>query len=334
MIFFKTKEQPEISDEIVAYDPATLARLPVRKGEVIRAFESLGNRRAARIVERIPAREGVLDAGEVDRLLVSVHCEMQRMSEEFQHGRRVFELLSPLLEAVAPGRRGRPLRVVDLGCGTGFVLRWLAANARFRQEVELIGADYNAALVAEARRLADAEGLNCSFVVANAFGLEEPADVFITTGVVHHFRGDALTRFFRQHEEAGAAAFMHFDFQPSPFAPVGSWLFHFVRMRQPLARHDGVLSAVRAHEASTLLRAAREGAPGFRTSMYATRLWGTPIRRAFHALVGTRPELWEGFVCALGRRASWLASPLGVASENVRDASSEGVRGEAGGASA
>src|SRR6185436_464818 len=104
------------------------------------------------------------------------------------------------------------------------------------------------------------------------FALSEPATVFLTTGVIHHFRGPALVDFFRQHEQPHAAAFLHFDFQPSLLAPLGSWLFHAVRMREPLARHDGVLSAVRAHTAATLVGAAREGAPGYATGMYATRL--------------------------------------------------------------
>lgn len=307
-MLFKTKEQPEISDEIVAYDPSTLARVGVRKSDVERRFESVGNARAVRIVRSIPERGGFLDPEAVDRLLVTVHCEMQSMSEEFQHGRRVLELLTPLLDAFESedGARGRRLRVVDLGCGTGYVVRWLAARGNLNQRAELIGADYNAALVAEARRLAEEEQLQCSFVVANAFRLAEPADVILSTGVVHHFRGGGLTELFRQHEASPARAFVHFDFQPSPIAPLGSWLFHRVRMRQPLARHDGVLSAVRAHTGDELLSAAREGAPAFRASVYSKRLWGTPVPRAFHALVGARGSLWDAFVKALGRRASRL----------------------------
>ena len=130
--------------------------------------------------------------------------------------------------------------------------------------------------------------------------------MLLSTGVLHHFRGRALVELFRQHESSSAAGFLHFDFQPSPIAPLGSWLFHRIRMRQPLARHDGVLSAVRAHEASTLLDAVREGAPSFRTSMYATRLWGTPVPRAFNAVVGAREGVWERFTRALGRRAARL----------------------------
>ena len=86
---------PEISDAIVSFDPETLQRRPVVKSQVLEQFSQLGNRKAARIVERIPDRDGVLDADAVDRLLVTSHCEMQRMSEEFQHGKRVGELLKP-----------------------------------------------------------------------------------------------------------------------------------------------------------------------------------------------------------------------------------------------
>lgn len=297
---------PEVSDVIVAFDAETLRRVPVVKSEVVREFAALGNRQAARIVERIPERDGALDPEAVDRLLVTAHCEMQRLSEEFQHGRRVAELLRPLLRALREGGLRGPLRIVDIGCGTGFVVRWLAAHEPLGDEVELIGADFNAALVGEARRLAEAERLPCSFVVANAFRLEQPAAVYLSTGILHHFRGPALNELLRQHGRPETCAFVHFDFHASPLAPLGSWLFHAVRMREPLARHDGVLSAVRAHGSRDLLAASREAAPGFVSAIYGTRLWGLPVPRVFHALVGIRPPFRESFLRHMGRRVASL----------------------------
>src|SRR5262245_10810091 len=182
-------EAPEISDLIVDFDPATLARRPVRKQAVLDVFTASGNRRAARIVSSLPERDGLLDPDAVDRLLVRVHCEMQRISEEFQHGQRVAALLHPLLAALREEGHEPPLRVVDVGCGTGFVVRWLAARGALGPDVELIGADYNRALVDEANRLAAAEKLPARFVNANVFALSEPATVFLSTGVIHHFRG-------------------------------------------------------------------------------------------------------------------------------------------------
>jgi SAM-dependent methyltransferase len=298
-------ERPEISDLIVDYDVDTLARRPVRRAEVVERFRREGNERAARIVEGLPATGGVLDPGAVDRLLITVHAELQRISEEFEHGRRVVELLSALLAALRERGAPRPIRVADVGCGTGFVIRWLAAHTEL-SDVELVGVDYNAALVAEARRLAAVEGLRCRFEVANAFQLAEPAAVFLSTGVLHHFRGNALARFFAAHELEAAQAFAHFDFQPGLLANLGAWLFHAIRMREPLSRHDGVLSAVRAHAPAALLSAAREGAPRFATSLYSTRLGRTPLPRAFATVLGVRPGLRQPLERALGGRAARL----------------------------
>jgi SAM-dependent methyltransferase len=301
-------ERPEISDLIVDHDPETLARRPVRKAEVVDLFRRLGNARAARIVEALPDDGGVLVAAAVDRLLIRVHAEIQRLSEEFEHGQRMLEILAPLRAALDASGVAPPFRIVDVGCGTGYVVRWLAANAgvALGHDVAFVGADLNGALVEEAKRLAAAEGLACAFVQANAFRIAEPATVYISTGVLHHFRGESLDRFLAQHELPSLAAFFHFDFQPSLLSPIGAWLMHVARMREPLSMHDGVLSALRAHTGPALLAAARRAAPSFATTLYGTRFG--PLPRAFHTLVGIRPHRKEAFERALGRRASRLGA--------------------------
>jgi 2-polyprenyl-3-methyl-5-hydroxy-6-metoxy-1,4-benzoquinol methylase len=300
-------DSPEISDRIVAFESHTLKRRPVAKADLIREFREINNPRAVRIVETLPATaNGVLDATEMDRLLVTVHCEMQRMSEEFQHGRRMAQILNPLLESIRTDAPTHRLRVVDIGCGTGFVLRWLAAHRAVPDDVELIGADYNPALVAEAQRLALAEKLSCQFKVANAFQLDEGASIYISTGILHHFRGRELIDLFAQHSRPETRAFLHFDFHQSWMAPFGSWLFHAARMRQPLAKHDGVLSAIRAYTSEELLAAAREGAPEFMSAVYGTRLWRLPFPRAFHSLVGVLPAYHAAFIENMGGKVAAL----------------------------
>lgn len=291
----------EISDAIVSFDAKTLARQPVFKSEIIKQFAAKGNRTAVEIIGKIPARDDVLETSAVDEMLVTAHCEMQRISEEFQHGRRVAELLKPILKTLRDSGLCRKVRIVDIGCGTGFVLRWLAAKKAL-ENVELIGADFNHALVNEAKRLAAAESLDCEFTVANAFELHQPADIYLSTGILHHFQGAALAELFRGQNRAETYAFVHFDFYNSPFAPFGSWLFHAVRMREPLARHDGVLSAIRAYKSDILLETARRAAPDFATAIYGIRLWRLPIPRVFHSLVGIRRELRAEFRENLGRR--------------------------------
>ena len=254
----------------------------------------------------MPATDGVLDPEGVDGVLVRSHRELQRLSEEFQQGLRVRELLVPTI-ALLRARGVSPIRIVDVGCGLGYLVRWLAAKGELGDDVQLVGCDYNAALLGEARRLAELEGLRCELVVGNAFTLDQPGHIFTSTGVLHHFRDEGLVSFFREQARE-AQAFFHFDIDDSWLAPIGSWLFHRARMREPLARHDGVLSAIRAHSDRTLVDAARRGAAGFRVAMYRVPPRWFPIIRVLRPVVGVREELWEDWRAALGSDARLLRS--------------------------
>jgi len=299
----------EISDAIVSFTPGALGREPVYRDALVASFRQEGNYRAARIVAGIAVdSHGALEERAVDGLLIRAHCEIQRVSEEFLHGERVAQLLLPVIESLRAAGASRPIRVVDIGCGTGYVLRWLASRGAVGADVELIGADFNPALVAAATALAEEESLACRFLVADAFVLDEPAAIFLSTGVLHHFRGASLASFFAQHAGPETRAFLHFDFQPSVIAGVGAWVFHVLRMREPLSRHDGVLSAQRVHSAETLMTAAEAAGPDFCTAIFGARLWRLPIPRVFHTLAGVRPELREPLLERLGPR---MASRLG-----------------------
>jgi hypothetical protein len=161
-----TEEQPEITDLIVSHDPVTLERLPVHKESVLDTFGSFQNRQAIAVVRAIPDHNGFLDRVAVDRLLLTVHWEMQRLAEEFFQGHRVSELLGTVITALRAQGFQRPVRVVDVGCGIGYVIRWLAARTTLpSQGIELAGVDLNSTLIREAARLATAENLPCRFLL-------------------------------------------------------------------------------------------------------------------------------------------------------------------------
>lgn len=299
--------QPEITDLIVQHDPETLQRLPVRKQEVLEVFARFGNRKAVRTIQALPESGGILDDRHIDREIVQTHWEMQRLAEEFYQGQRAWELLRPVLASIRAAGVQETLRIADVGCGIGFTVRWLAANVPLQKyNIELLGVDLNSTLIKEANRLAALESLPCRFLHCDAFSPDVSAHIFMSIGVVHHFRDDSLLGFLRRHEQPGAQAFLHFDFQPWFLAPWGSLFFHYLRMRTAIALHDGVLSAARAHDAETLTAAARTALPGFASGIYGARIWNTPAPRVFHTLLGLRRELVVELRHQLGRRIGRL----------------------------
>lgn len=299
----------EISDLITDWDPVTGARRPVAVAGVANRLRAVGDRRAARIVEQMPAADGVLEPASVDRLLVRVHTELQRLGEELHMVQRFVEILRPVLTAARAAGAG-PLTVVDIGCGLGYAVRALAASSVLGADVQLRGADFNPVLVAEATRLAADEGLRCDFVAADAFGLPEDATVYISSGLMHHFPAAALPAFFLAQDRPGTAGFVHYDIAATRLAPVGAWLFHRARMREPLGRHDGVASARRAHDDRTLMAAAGQVA-GMEAFLFEPVRHTNPFCASMRPVVGIRPELMEGVRRALGRRARGLVGADG-----------------------
>jgi SAM-dependent methyltransferase len=292
----------EISDLVTRYDTATGVSLPVSRDDVIAALRAAGDRRGARIAASMPHHEDVLDQSAVDRLLVRTHTELQRLNEELRIAEQLAELLGPLLTAVGhPGQR--PL-VVDVGCGIGYAIRWLAATGAIG-DVDLCGVDFNAALVAQAKMLAADEGLDCRFVHGDAFDLPRAATAYISTGVLHHIRGTNLGAFFRAQADAGAQAYCHFDIAATRLAPVGAWIFHRARMREPLGRHDGVASARRAHTDHELLAAARS-ADHLRPLLYRPVRHTNPFCASVRPILGLPDPCLPQLRAALGPHARHL----------------------------
>jgi SAM-dependent methyltransferase len=281
----------EITDLLWSVDADGVPR-PVVKAEVLDRLRALGQHRTARIVSAIPAADGILDPGYVDALGIRVHCELQRLGEELQLARRVAALLGPVIEGLR-GHGAGPVRVVDVGCGLGFIVRAMAACSALGPDVELVGVDLNPVLVAEARRLAIREGLTCRFEQGDAFrpGMavrDGACCVVISSGFMHHLPESGLAEFFAAQAQLGVAAFAHWDIAPCLWSTLGAWVFHQARMRERVSRHDGVLSARRAPSRETLQKATQAGAPGYDVQVLEGSRWHPRALDVLRPVVGTR----------------------------------------------
>ena len=180
--------------------------------------------------------------------MVRVHCELECLAEDLRLARRVADLLRPLVWGVRAAAGGGAVRVVDVGCGVGYVMRWLAATAALGTSVDLVGIDLNATLVGVASQLASRDGLRCQFVQADAFApgavIEDgPRTVVISSGLLHHLPAAELRGFFAAQARLPVAAFAHWDLAPGRWSTLGARVFLGTRSREQVSRHDGIVSA-------------------------------------------------------------------------------------------
>ena len=281
------REKSEISDLIVQYELSTLQRKPVCREE---ALQKCSSWYARSIIRSIPHKEGVLCDTAVDMILLDSHKELQRLWEEFFHAQRIAMIVKVLVKSLRSIGVKKRIRLVDIGCGIGYVLRWLAAHNVASEDISLLGVDFNETLISYAQDLAQAEQLDVQFQVGNAFNLNVDVDIFISSGVLHHFPNETLSLFFQQQAKCKPLAFAHFDPQYSWATPIGSFIFHFSRMRTSLARYDGWLSAVRSHSGPFLESAARQNIQEMSLYRYNPPIKCFPLIRTMTGVIAIHPS--------------------------------------------
>lgn len=276
----------EVLDVIV--DVSGHRNRPVARDGALRRCERAGDQWARRLVASVPAREGFFESARVNELVIDVHREIDRLSRAARHGPRVRAALWPMVMVLRESGVAPPYRIVDHGCGTGYLLRWLAAHGT-PPDVELVGVDLNPILVAEATRLAADAGLACRFEVGDALEPDHDAALIVSTALLHHLDAEELRGYFAAQAQGSATGFLHIDLRPTHLTVLGIALVHYLLMRVAVSRHDGIRSAQRAHPTSTLVAAARSAAGDFSVASGGLHPLD-PLGPMLSVLTGLRPQ--------------------------------------------
>lgn len=284
----------EVLDVLWECDGDSGARLPVNRADAVAKLRANGQDNAAALVARLPHADGVIDAAAVDQVFLSIHYELARLSEFLHVPHQMAAVLRPLIAKVREQTGRQEVVVIDVGCGIGLNLRYMAAHTMLGESVSYRGVDLNELLIGAARSLAQVEHIPVTFSVGNAFRMKSAiaspeSTIVVSQGVLHHVAPHALATFFSHHEELGVAAFAHFDVNPGFWSNFGGWVLHQVRMREAISRHDGALSMARAFAASTLLTQAQAGLGNSYVLECDDRTtWYPAPHRALRPVVGVR----------------------------------------------
>lgn len=181
------------------------------------------------------------------------------------------------IAAAAGGPRGRPLTVVDVGCGGGDVTLALArrlaglTRAGSLGPVHVIGVDVSPRAVHRAEEQASRSGVAATFEVRDVIAAGcPPGDVAVTSLFLHHFDDPAASRLLRSMAGEAQDGVVISDLIRSrvglALAVAGTRLLS----RSRIARVDGPLS----------VRAARTPAE-YRRLCEASGLTGATIQRTW-----------------------------------------------------
>lgn len=170
----------------------------------------------------------------------------------------------------------RPLRVLDVGCGSGDTLRVLARElAKDGTPAELTGADLNphAAAIARAQSPPQVGPVKLAFVVADARALAReradsaPPDIIINALFMHHLEDEEIVDMLRFMDGSARVGWFVNDLYRSAFAARGFAALALLTRKHAIVRHDGPLSFARAFRA-----------PEWRTHLEAAQIDGARVR--------------------------------------------------------
>jgi SAM-dependent methyltransferase len=241
-----------------------------------RAAAAIADRRGARGVRSWldrKLREGAFDLLEGDRTPAGVKsrilADVNRLTRLMALDRYWMWRIGKMIEAARLTRHGKPVRVLDVGAGTGTLLFAIEKWAQKRRiPVELSGLDHSEVAIEEAKRTAAGEGHRVSFRLGDARALSHVpdggVDVAVTTFMLHHLPPGDVARVLSELDRVAAFDFFAFDLRRNLPALSALWAVLHVGGFEAPSRHDSLASVRRGYtpeEIEEILRAA--GIPRF-----------------------------------------------------------------------
>jgi 2-polyprenyl-3-methyl-5-hydroxy-6-metoxy-1,4-benzoquinol methylase len=152
------------------------------------------------------------------------------------------------LEQIVAKSDNNPLRIVDVGCGCGDMLRRIERWAKRRgHAVELMGIDLSPEVIQVAQSFTSTAS-QIRWIVGDAFSYDEPFDVALSALLTHHLEEPVIVRFLKWMETNAKRGWYINDLvrERTPYRIFG--LAGRVLRWHPQVRHDGPVSFRRAFQ--------------------------------------------------------------------------------------
>jgi SAM-dependent methyltransferase len=176
------------------------------------------------------------------------------------------------LEKLLPNHNGK-IHVVDLGCGSGDTLKYMAKWARKKQiPARFTGIDNNPDIIAylkeHCKDYPEINGVAATY--QDYLSADEEVDIYHCSLFAHHLENHELLDLFSHFKKYPRIGFVISDILRSRFAYYGSIILTTLGNGTSLARHDGpisVLKGFRINEIKDLLLKAEIANFDLRTAM-------------------------------------------------------------------
>lgn len=149
------------------------------------------------------------------------------------------------------------IRILDVGCGNGDMLRTLAGFAFEKQlKFQLTGIDANAFTISHARQLSE-NYENINFLCVDIFEeilLEKEYDLILCTLTLHHFKDEEILKLLKGFKEKARLGIVINDLQRSAIPYYLFIALCFVFRLNSMSKDDGLVSILRGFKKEDLQR--------------------------------------------------------------------------------